>query len=193
MAARRGRAPVLVRSDYETKRSEASAPTKTAASRAVHIAIQRARREETPVHYPCNYGGVVRARPDYRETQRATSVRPIGGTSIKSRKPLIGVDVHARCRVESVRHVSSSRWRSRATSCFSRRARGDPDPAAPFASSAFVRFLFFLISSLVCFFFLQGAARSKAHDLERGGMHAAKRVLITMTRSKKTAGILSVN
>jgi len=71
--------------------------------------MQRARREEeTPVHYPCNYGGVVRARPDYRETQRATSVRSIGGTSIKSRKPLIGVDVHAH-QVESVRHVSSSR------------------------------------------------------------------------------------
>lgn len=140
--------------------------------------MQRARREEeTPVHYPCNYGGVVRARPDYRETQRATSVRPIGGTSIKSRKPLIGVDVHARCRVESVRHVSSSRERRRLPLVFSWRARGDPDPESAVCLECvcvcvFFSFLFYL----PVFFFGQGAARSKAHDLERGGMYGETRV-----------------
>lgn len=44
---------------------------------------------------------------DYRETRRVTG-EASRRTSIKSRKPLIAVDVHARFRPWSVRHVSSS-------------------------------------------------------------------------------------
>lgn len=156
--------------------------------------MQRARREEeTPVHYPCNYGGVVRARPDYRETQRATSVRPIGGTSIKSRKPLIGVDVHARCRVESVRHVSSSRERRRPTSCFSRRARGDPDPASAVCLECVYAFssLSYFIFSFFFFFPFCKVPRDRKRTIWNAAGCTAKRALITMTRSNQAAGILS--
>lgn len=174
------RAPVLVRSSI-TKRSGAErsgvAPTKTAASRAAHRDAACAPRGGDARALSLQLRGVVRARPDYRETQRATSVRLIGGTSIKSRKPLIGVDVHARCRVESVRHVSSSREEEEATSCFSRRARGDPDPESAVCLECVYAFSF--LSYFISRFFFsssQGAARSKAHDLERGGMYGETRV-----------------
>lgn len=143
------------------------APTKTAASRAAHRDATCAPRGGDARALSLQLRGVVRARPDYRETQRATSVWPIGGTSIKSRKPLIGVDVHARCRVESVRHVSSSRERRRLPPVFRDAHEETQIRRAPFASSAFMRFLFFLILSLGVFFFL--FARCREIESARSG------------------------
>lgn len=143
--------------------------------RARRAAPRRAARRRRPRALSLQLRGVVRARPDYRETHRATSERRSGGTSIKSRKPLIGVDVHARFRVESVRHVSSSegrkgeggreRERGRVSSCFSRRARGDPDPRVRRCLEC-VREWFFSI-----FFSARCHGIESVYDLKRGGIH----------------------
>lgn len=157
--------------------------------------MRRARREEvTPVHYPCNYGGVVRARPDYRETQRATSVRgPIGGTSIKSRKPLIGVDVHARCRVESVRDAYLPRGRGGGYLLFfEARTRGDPDPESAVCLECVCAPFSFLTYFISRFLFSCKVPRDRKRTIWNAAGCAAKRALITMTRSK-AAGILSAN
>lgn len=112
MAARPGSRTQRLRN--EAKRRGAAWPNENdVASWAAHRDATCAPRGGDARALSLQLRRVVRARPDYRETQCATSVRPIGGTSIKSRKPLIGVDVHARCLVESVRHVSSSRERRR--------------------------------------------------------------------------------
>lgn len=140
----------------------------------------RAARRRRPCIIPAITRGIVRARPDYRETQRATVYAD--RTSIKSRKPLIGLDVHARCRVESVRHVSSSRERRRLSPVF----RGAHEETQfrerrlpRVRLCVFFPFLFYL--SFLPFFFCE-VPRDRKRTIWNAAGCTAKRALITMTR-----------
>jgi len=187
--ARRG--PVLVRSDYETKRSEAKrrgvAPTKTTAHRDVTCAprggdaralsLQLRRSRTCPSRLPWNTAcnKCTADRWDVNQKSKAINwrgrARTLSGRKRETRIFLAGEE--------------------EATSCFSRRARGDPDPeSAVCLECVCTRFLFFLVLFLVCFFvffFFCEAPRDRKHTIWNAAGCTAKRALITMTRSKKAA------